>query len=66
MPENPKFRHHRINIYTTPEDKQLIADLATTLHKQGVPGMLNAKGQPINAAVVKYALRRLTDNKTTT
>lgn len=54
-----KYTHNRMNIYATPEDKQIVKDLALALHKQGIPGMLTEKGDPKPAAVIRYALKQL-------
>lgn len=58
-----KYTTNRMNIYATPEDKKLVADLANVLHKQGVPGMLTEKGAPKPAAVIRYALKQLAASK---
>jgi uncharacterized lipoprotein YajG len=48
----------RLNIYMTPDDQEMLKEVAIGLHREGVFGMTNMDGSPVVSAVLSYLVKK--------
>jgi hypothetical protein len=58
----PPSIHNRRNIYWTADMDQMVEQVADNLHKQGIKGLYNGKGEVNRTAVLRHLLARALDD----